>query len=64
MLKNLWPSLLAVLQEEAGVEFDTAGDLEFGGLAVLVADLEGLLLGTWMLRYAVRFLMLMFEGRR
>jgi hypothetical protein len=39
MLKNLRPSLLAVLQEEASVEFDTTGDLEFGGLAVMVADL-------------------------
>jgi hypothetical protein len=39
MLEDLGPSLLTVLEEEAGVEFYAAGDLELGGLAVLVAYL-------------------------
>jgi hypothetical protein len=31
--------LLTVLEEEAGIELYAAGDLKFGGLAVLVAYL-------------------------
>jgi hypothetical protein len=36
---DLWPCLLAVLQEETGVKLDTAADLEFGGLPMLEANL-------------------------
>jgi hypothetical protein len=41
MFQNLWPSLLAVFEEEACIEFDAADDLEFGSLTMLVADLCG-----------------------
>ena len=41
VLKNLRPSLLAILKKEACVELDAAGDLKFGSFAMLVADLCG-----------------------
>jgi hypothetical protein len=41
VLKNLRPPLLAILKEEACVELDAAGDLKFGSLTMLVADLCG-----------------------
>lgn len=39
MLQHFWPSLLAVLKKQTGVEFNAAVYLQFGGLAMLVADL-------------------------
>jgi hypothetical protein len=41
VLEDFRPSLLAILQEEACVELNAAGDLKFSGLTVLVADLWG-----------------------
>jgi hypothetical protein len=42
-LLDLRPCLLAILQEERCVEFDTAGDLQLCGFTVLVANLGGVL---------------------